>query len=120
MGRALMAFLILDTDPDSLNYVQTTQLEGVEYVMHFYWSTREDCWYLDITDQEANELAMGVRLVVNWPVLRRFVDPRLPLGILTAIDMSGAGLDIEASTDLGSRVILFYITSDDEALSDGE
>ena len=111
-----MAFLLVDTDTSSLNYSQVTQIEGVEYVMHFYWSTREDCWYLDITDQEGDEIAMGVRLVVNWPLLRRFVDPRLPTGALVAVDMTGTGTDIEASTDLGTRVLLFYITADDAAL----
>ncbi len=81
--------------------------------MHFYWSDRESCWYLDILDQDNNELAMGVRLVVNFPVLRRFTDPRLPAGVLVAADMSCTNTDIEASTDLGSRVLLTYITADD-------
>lgn len=112
-----MAFLVIDTDSSSLNYRQTTQLEGVEYVLHFYWSTREDCWYLDILDQENEGIAMGVRLVVDWPLLRRFVDPRLPEGALMAVDMSGAGADMTASTDLGTRVILFYVTADDDVFA---
>lgn len=110
-------FLTIDADASDLYYDQITQLEGVEYLLTFAWSARESCWYLDVGDQDGNPLASGVKLVVSWPLLRRFNDDRLPPGFLYCVDMTGNGMDIEVPEDLGSRVLLTYITSDDPVLT---
>jgi hypothetical protein len=109
--------LHIDTDTDALLYTQIQQLEGIEYSLRFLWSTREDAWYLDFSDQDGNAIAPWIRLVVGTSLLRRFQDPRLPRGILTCVDMTGAGMDIVSSDELGQRVPLLYITSDDALLT---
>ncbi len=112
-----MSYFTLDTDPTSLYYDQTTQLDGREYLMVFQWATREACWYLGLYDQNETPIALGIRLVVSWPLLRRFAtDPRLPPGVLFCADLTGQNADIVEPTDLGSRVLLTYITSDDPDL----
>jgi hypothetical protein len=103
----------IDTDPVSLLYEQTTQLDGIEYLMSFLWADRESAWYLSIYDQNQNQIALCIRLVVSSPLLKRFVDPRLPPGLLFCCDMTGNGVDIEESTDLGTRVLLAYATVDE-------
>lgn len=111
-----MSYGVIDNDPVSLFYDQITQLEGREYLLEFFWSTRESAWYMNIYDQDENPLALFVRLVVNWPLLRRFVDPRLPAGLLMCMDTSNTQREIEASTDLGTRCVLTYVSSDDPDL----
>ena len=114
-----MSYQIIPVDPDTtaLYYDQIVPLEGIEYLFTFLWSDRESCWYLSIGDQDGNPIAYGIRLVVNWPLLRRFTDSRLPPGLLVATDTSLQGADIAASSDLGSRVLLMYMTSDDPNLA---
>lgn len=104
------------TDQTSLDYEQITQLDGVEYLLRFLWSDRESCWYLDISDQDANPLASHIKIVVDWSLLTRRTDPRLPQGVLIASDMTGKGIDVQTPDELGGRVQLFYITADDALL----
>lgn len=103
-----MSFILIDTDNTSKHYTQTTQLDGVEYLLEFIWSDRESCWYLNISDQDGNQLACLVRLIVSWSLLRRFSDARLPPGALFCLDLSNTNVDIQAMSDLGTRVSLIY------------
>jgi hypothetical protein len=110
-----MGFFTVDTSSDVTFYEQQTQIEGLVYILQFYWSARESAWYLGIYDQGQNAIATGIRIVVDWPLLRRFTDPRLPPGRLIALDMSNQMQEIQTQSDLGSRVLLTYISSDDAA-----
>ena len=112
-----MSYLIFDNDTADLDYEQVTQLEGVEYLFRFLWSDRESAWYMDLSDQDQDPIAQFVRITVGWPLLRRFRDPRLPPGMLIAIDTTGDNEDVAVPSDLGARVLLFYVTSDDEDLA---
>jgi hypothetical protein len=109
-----MAVLAIDNKTSLLNYEQLVQLDGVEYLLRFQWLEREMAWYMQFLDQDGVELAVGVRIVVDYPFLRRFKDPRLPPGTLIALDTSLQRKEIEASDELGDRVKLVYITVDDE------
>jgi hypothetical protein len=111
-----MAIQLIDTDTTDLLYSEEIQLEGLTYTFRFLWSVRESAWYLDISDQGGNMLAPWVRLVIGVPLLRRFVDPRLPPGMLFCADLTGMDRDIEVPSDLGTRVPLSYLTSDDVLL----
>lgn len=111
-----MSFLVVDTTDPSLFYEQITQLDGFEYLLRFIWSDRESRWYLNLYDQDENPLALGIGIKVGWPLLHRFKDPRLPPGLLMAVDTSGAGIDAQAPTDLGDRILLMYVTGDDPAI----
>ena len=111
-------YTIIDTDPTLTAFDQIVPLDGREYLLEFFWSEREECWYMHVSDQDGSPLAQLVRLVVDWPILRRFrTDPRMPPGLLFCPDLSGAGADIAARTDLGERVPLVYITADDPDLA---
>lgn len=111
-----MAILFVSTGADLL-YTQTTQFEGVEYQLRFWWSDRESCWYVDFNDQGGNPIAPFIRLVMGASLLRRFTDPRLPPGMLFLVDLTNTGTDIEIPGDLGTRCELAYLTSDDVLLA---
>lgn len=112
--------LVVDTSAaaDSLDFDQLTQLEGRQYLLRFTWSARESSWYLRIYDQDQNPIALGIRLVVGWPLLRRFRDPRLPPGILFVGDTSETDQEISQPAELlpNGRCPLMYATSDDADL----
>lgn len=107
----------IDTNTDVLYYDQLVQLEGTEYLFQFLWADRESAWYLNIYDNDGNPIALCIKLVVNWPLLRRFkTSTTIPPGTLWLGDLSGQGLDIQTSDELGARCPLFYVTSDDTDL----
>ena len=116
-----MSTLVIDTgvSATSEDFRQLTQLEGVEYLLRFQWMSREGAWYLGIYDQDENPLATWIKVVVQWDLLRRrrVREPRLPQGLLTAIDTSGQMLDPQTADELGQRVRLRYVTTDDPALA---
>jgi len=95
-------------------YTQTTALDGVEYVLEFRYNQREDAWYFSISLPNGTLLAAGIKVICNIPLLRKWVDTRLPKGTLAALsktkDTSPPGLN-ELGED--ARVTLVY-TSESE------
>ena len=48
------------TDPF---YTIKTDLDGQEYIFDFAFNTRENCWYLRISDTNENEIRSDIKLV---------------------------------------------------------
>ncbi len=94
-------------------FTQVTALSGQDFVFTFKWNARESAWYMDIADQDDVLIVASRKLVVDYPLITRCVDPRRPLGVLWAIDRSGAGLD-PGRFDLDGRVALIYVEPEDE------
>lgn len=99
------------TDPF---YQQLTTLEGSTYLLSFNYNQRASCWYLSIATEEGDYILNGVKLICNWPLLRRCADPRLPQGELVCVTF-GADLTPPGLTDLGdgARCQLVYFTGDE-------
>jgi len=110
-----MSYLAIQPDTTgSLYYDQEVQLEGTIYIFSYLWAPRETCWYLNILDQDENQIATGIKLVVTWPLLLKYAaQATIPPGRLILIDMTGNNQDIQVPGDLGTRCLLLYITSDD-------
>ncbi len=94
-------------------YVQRTDLEGREYVLQFDWSTREEVWYLSISDSSGEVLSSGIKLICNWPLTYRKFNPAMPPGNFmistkTEGDDSPPGL---LDMGEGGRCELTYVTS---------
>lgn len=95
-------------------YSMTVALDGSDYLFEFRYNQREDCWYFDLSLTDGTLLVAGVKVVCNRPLLKRFVDTRLPPGTLIAFantnDASPPGL-----TELGEdrRVTLVYSPKDE-------
>lgn len=110
-----MSVLRIPTSNDPF-YVQRTDLEGREYVLQFDYSTRENCWYMQVSASDGTVLAAGVKLVCSWPLLYRYTSTLLPPGKMFVMpvttDDSPPGLDDLAE---GGRCELTYVTSDDPA-----
>lgn len=105
--------LVIPTSTDPL-FSQVTTLAGRDYILTFAWNLRESAWYLDIADQDGVVLAASLKLTVNYPLLARRTDPRLPAGVIYPLDRSGAGID-PGLDDLGTRVVLMFIELSDLA-----
>ncbi len=90
----------------------TTILDGKSYGLTFKYSAREDRWYLTIRDVSDVLLVGSIKIVGNWPLLRRSqYIPGIPNGGLVAADFSPQGGASPGYNDLGTRVrILYYPT----------
>lgn len=109
-----MSILTINTEAGSSSpfYVQRTDLDGVEYVLSFEYSGREDAWYLSVSDQEEVLLAT-VKIVCGASLLGRLVSDNRPAGRLFCLpltaDNNSPGLD-DLAPDTG-RCVLVYETA---------
>ena len=93
----------------------TATLDGADYRFEFAWNTRAARWFLSIAAADGTPLVSGVAVVVDYPLLSRYVADGVPPGVLMAVDMSGSGEEIIEQEDLGTRVQLMYLSADEVA-----
>ncbi len=107
-----MTVQIIPTDTEPF-YTQETSLEGSAYSLEFRYSQREGTWYFSLGLPDGTELASGVKVMCNRPLLKRWADVRLPPGDILAVpndgDDSPPGLE---ELGEGRRVTLLYLPSD--------
>ncbi len=98
----------LNTAQDRGAFYFTVALDGQLFRLDLLFNSREGFWYMDISDQNGDPVRMGVKLVVNWPLIGPRVGTNRPLGELMVIDTRG---DIEDPTwdSLGHDHQLVYI-----------
>lgn len=94
-------------------YSMTTTLEGTSYLLAFAYNQRCDCWLLSIATAEGEDIVNGIKILANWPLLRKVADPRMPQGELFAYsNTSDASPPRFADLAPGGRCQLLYISSD--------
>ena len=100
--------ITLPTRTDVQRYRIEVELDAKSYVFDFSWNDRLAAWFFDVLDaSDLTQILSGRRVVVGFPLWNRFRDPKLPAGVLEAIDTSDAGLD-PLFAELGDRVLLVY------------
>ena len=107
-----MSVFILPCRSDSAHYGFTTELDGVSYGFEFRWNVRDAAWYMTVLTGEDEIIVTGVKVVVDLPLAVRCKDARMPPGRFLAYDTSGQQLN-PGLTDLGERVQLSYLDSDE-------
>ena len=93
---------------DTPLFTMSVTLDGRSYTLQLDYCEREFRWYMNIATDDGVKLASGIKIIPDWPLLRKNVDARLPPGILLAADVSGAGGEPPTFQDLGRRVKLWY------------
>jgi hypothetical protein len=99
---------------NSPDFQMRTELDGRIYTLRFIYNERAERFTLSIGDESGAEIVSGIAVVSNFPLLNRFLDPRLPPGVLFALDTTDSGLDPTADT-FGSEVVLVYATASELA-----
>lgn len=74
--------------PSGPDATQRVRLDGREYVLRYRWVQRASTWALDVSDASGTLLIGGVKLVVNFPLLRdvRGARDEVPPGELYVLD----------------------------------
>jgi len=106
-----MALQEIPLRSDSAAFKFQITLDAVEYTLQFSWNSRMSSWFFDIMQNDETPIVMGQPVLVNFALMARFKDTRLPQGRLYFFDTSGDAINPDRF-DLGSRVIMYY---EDEA-----
>ena len=102
---------------DFPSFQQEVILEDSNYVLNFNWNSRGGFWDLSFLDAFRNPLVMGIKIVLNYELIRKFQGYGLPEGALYAVDPSGDTSRIEQDDFINGRVNLIYVTDEEfEAL----
>lgn len=83
------------------------ELDERVYQFTFTWNEREEYWYFDLADDSGSPIAEGIKVVVNWDLIRRSSDARRPPGNIIALDTTNQNLD-PTQAELGNRVLMVY------------
>jgi len=87
-------------------------LEGVPYRFRKIWNARAGHWVLDIYTDAREAIVLGIKLVVDYPLLSIYGDTRLPPGELLALDPRGNRVARPGRSDFTSgAVLLAYLPS---------
>lgn len=74
--------LTIPTSPDDPFYTQTSELDGVDYILIFRYNQREKCFYLSLQTSEEIEIVSGLKLVCDVPLLAFHRNANTPAGEL--------------------------------------
>lgn len=102
-----VSLVVIPARTDLPDYTLTVTLGSRDYVLRLYWNARDTSWYLDVADSLGIAIVAGLRVVLNWPIMRQVQDSRRPFGDIIAIDTTDTDTE-PGLTDLGSRVLLTY------------
>ena len=94
--------------PDVPLYTETVNLDGVDYLLRFDYSAKEDRWFLSVFSAAGAPLRLGVKVLSGWNTLRLCRITGRPPGLLFASDPRSPTADAPGFADLGRRVRLFY------------
>lgn len=121
----------LNIDTTNYNQYFSQKLDNVEYVLHVYYNSRNQGWYLSIYDSnlfdeesDDNEDALlygGRKLMPNQDVLKRAKNDSLPIGALYCSDTSFRSVSDQEGVTIGSfgddlRYRLVYFTQEEKAI----
>jgi hypothetical protein len=98
------------------NQEMNIALDGVSFVLRFFWNERDESWYWELFDGARAPIWCGARIATGALLLQQCVAPNRPKGELVAIDTRGKDLD-PTLDDFGEDglVKLMYLTADDVA-----
>ena len=98
---------------DNPAYTYAIALDGLSFRFTFTFNGRSNDWHLDIAEENGTVIVSGIRLVVNWNLLGRKQDDRLPPGMLMLMSLDPDDNSAPALAELGRRCSLVYYTEDD-------
>lgn len=89
-------------------FEEVVSIDGIYYKFRFQWNSRDTCWLLNISDINDSPLICGIKLVINYELIRQYAALIMPKGYLFLLDLSGTDLPCDFES-LGTRCKLYYI-----------
>lgn len=79
----------IPNDPEAPFYSIRVTLDGITYSLDFDYSTREDCYYMSISDAAKEAVVLGLKLVPEIPLLAYFRARAVPRGEFVVQSLTG-------------------------------
>lgn len=98
--------ITIPIEPGRPHIEQEVDLDGVSYRLALNWNGREGAWYMTLWTADGTLVRAGVKLVANFPLLRKVRHERRPPGELMAMDPRGTGITLD---NLGLEIELAYV-----------
>ncbi len=96
------------------SYRERVRLEGEDWLFDFVFNARRERWSVSILSLDGASVLTGQPVVCGLPLLQRAQGG--PPGQLSAISSDGT-FEAPGLRELGNRVGLFYVSSDDLLLN---
>lgn len=105
-----MAIDRLPTSTTLPYYEFEIELDGVEFKLEFRFNDRDSSWYMTIKDTDDVVLRAGIRVVLEWALLRLWAEATRPEGEIVSVNQ-GEVLAPPTLNQLGAEVVLTYLDS---------
>lgn len=96
----------------SLDYSQRVDLDGKAYLFRLYFNTRNQSWYVDISDSTGVLVAAGRRCIISDVLTGQLHHLAIPPGEFLVFDTLNRDKD-PGLADFGGRVLLLYVPKAD-------
>jgi len=106
-----MAILQLDVRSDIPAYQFRQNLDGTVYTLRFRWQSRMCVWIFDILNEQEEPLLVGMPVLTNSNINRRFLRAGVPPGFFVSADESGQNRNPDRET-FGQEVKFFYVEAE--------
>lgn len=103
---------IIQFTSDYPRYTFQTTLDNIVYNFEVRWNTLNEFWTFDMLDIGNSPILNGVKIVLGYPLIRRFFKTELPGGDIVAVDTTQS-LQRVGRQDLGNNVKMVYFTKDE-------
>lgn len=102
-----MATLQIPVRNDLPAYQMRVELDGELFELSFRYNLRMTRWIMDILDSEENPIVIGIPLLTNVDLFKRYKDERLPQGTMLLFEEQGLDDNAERE-DLAQSHFLLY------------
>lgn len=109
-----MAISILPLTPKLPYYDFDVELDEVLFRLEFRFNGRDDAWYMKVSDLENRILRCGIKILDEWPLLRRWGTVEAPAGEIVAVNQ-GSTSGPPTLEELASDVLLHYLDAEELA-----
>lgn len=114
-----MSALVIPTRSDGTpHYSFSCELDGAMYGFEFRWNERAKSWFASLSDADGAPILSGQRVRAGAALFHLAVSTRKPPGFFAVVDTTGQGRH-PGLTDLGARVVLYYLPAADVAALGG-
>lgn len=94
------------------SFEEDVVLDGSSYKLLFEYNIRSDTWTLSVKNLEGTVLIAGIRVVLNFELLRSHPDRNLPPGALIPVDTTEDEERVNRD-NLGVITQVVYLTEDE-------
>lgn len=105
--------VILPLRPSIGNYTFRSVLDSVEYKFRVTWNRLSLAYYFDISEANGDPILLGAKVVLGVYIGRTSTHPLFRNGVLVPRIPQGNDRREASFDDLGTRVQVWYFTSDE-------